>query len=90
MFDKSILNPFMTGTELTESLQVLPKYDESIRNKDKSIRLIALSDLYDIYIPSDMSKEIYTKYQEKKHLKSAIIEQGMFFLYCYQHYLFQL
>ena len=50
----------MTGTELTESLQVLPKYDESIRNKDKSIRLIALSDLYDIYIPSDMSKEIYT------------------------------
>ena len=61
MFDKSILNPFMTGTELTESLQVLPKYDESIRNKDKSIRLIALSDLYDIYISSDMSKEIYTK-----------------------------
>ena len=51
----------MTGTELTESLQVLPKYDESIRNKDKSIRLIALSDLYDIYISSDMSKEIYTK-----------------------------
>ena len=51
----------LTGTELTEALQVLPPYDPRIRQQDTATRLTALSDLYSIYLPSPMSSEIYTK-----------------------------
>ena len=61
MFDRDLLNPMLTGSELYNALQVIPKYDDSIRKMDKSVRLIALSDLYSIYLPSKMSEEIYAK-----------------------------
>ena len=61
MFDRSLLNPMLTGPELYNALKVMPRYDESIRSCDKSLRLVALSDLYNIYLPSQMSEEIYTK-----------------------------
>ena len=61
MFDRSLINPMLTGEELNNALQVMPKYDDSIRKMDKSVRLIALSDLYSIYLPSMMSEEIYAK-----------------------------
>ena len=51
----------LTGTELTEALQVLPPYDPHIRQQDTATRLTALSDLYRIYLPAPMSSEIYTK-----------------------------
>ena len=51
----------LTGTELTEALQVLPPYDPRIRQQDTATRLTALSDLYRIYLPAPMSSEIYTK-----------------------------
>lgn len=61
MFDRSLINPILTGEELHKALRMIPEYDDSIRKKDKSTRLVALSDLYNIYIPSEMSEEIYSK-----------------------------
>ena len=55
------LPPMLSGDELRKALEVLPPYFESIRNKDAATRLMALSDLYQIYIPSTMSVEIYSK-----------------------------
>lgn len=49
------------GNELLEALAVLPKYDESIRTAGVTERLLALSDIYDIYVSSVMSAEIYSK-----------------------------
>ena len=51
----------LTGEELNNALRIIPKYYDSIRTKDKSTRLVALSELYNIYIPSRMSEEIYSK-----------------------------
>ena len=46
---------------LEEKLAVLPLYDDSICTKNMAERLVALQDIYGIYIPSRMSKEIYSK-----------------------------
>ena len=54
------------GQELISSLTVLPEYDDSIRNENQAIRLMQLSDLYRMYIPSSMSLEIYSKLYLKK------------------------
>ena len=50
-----------TGADLTDALQLLPKYDAYIREQDAATRLTALCELYRIYIPSSLSTEIYTK-----------------------------
>lgn len=55
------LPPMLSGDELKKALETLPPYSESIRNEDAATRLMALSDLYQIYIPSTMSVEIYSK-----------------------------
>lgn len=49
------------GQELISSLSVLPEYNEKIRDENQAIRLIALSAIQRIYIPSEMSIEIYSK-----------------------------
>ena len=49
------------GKELLDQLTVLPPYDPSIRSQPATTRLMALSDLYNIYVPSVMSVEIYSK-----------------------------
>lgn len=56
-----ILTVMKSGEELLSSMKVLPEYDDMIRNADVPIRLMALSDLYKIYVPSQMSLEIYSK-----------------------------
>ncbi len=62
MIDFTKLLPSMkSGQELISALSIIPKYDESICEQDQTARLIALSDLYQIYIPSQMSLEIYSK-----------------------------
>jgi len=48
------------GEELKEALAVLPEYDTDIKNASITERLLALSNIYDIYIPSNMSVEIYS------------------------------
>ncbi len=68
-----------TGKTLIESLAVFPPYCSSIRNENTSTRLMALSDLYALYVPSPMSLEIYSKLylslfrsMQKKGTKTAI------------------
>lgn len=51
----------LSGKELYEKLADIPVYDETIREKSQTERLMALSTLYDIYLPSEMSVEIYSK-----------------------------
>lgn len=53
--------PMMTGERLLQALTALPAYDPAIQNQSSSERLVALSALYDIYIPSAMTTEIYSK-----------------------------
>ncbi len=55
------LPPMKAGDELISALTVLPEYDVSICDEHEAIRLMALSDLYKIYLPSQMSVEIYSK-----------------------------
>ena len=55
------LPKMLIGEELYENSLALPDYNDRIRLQTAGERLIALSDLYSIYIPSDMSAEIYCK-----------------------------
>lgn len=57
----SKLPSMLAGKDLLSALEVLPEYDESIRNTDAATRLMALSDLYSFYLPSQMSVEIYSR-----------------------------
>lgn len=51
----------LSGQELYEKLADIPAYNEEIRGKGQTQRLIELSTLYEIYLPSEMSIEIYSK-----------------------------
>lgn len=61
---ETILNQIpkmLSGNELKEAMTYLPDYEVSIRNADTATRLLSLSDVYQIYIPTNMSTEIYSK-----------------------------
>lgn len=71
-----------TGKALVNAMTILPKFDFDIRNQNAATRLMALSDLYKIYIPSEMSIDIYNKLYlallrslQKKYTKIAIHQQ---------------
>lgn len=75
----SIMPEMKSGEALNTALSVVPAYDESICNENTATRLMALSDLYRIYIPSPMSLEIYSKLylallrsMQKKGTKTSI------------------
>lgn len=70
------------GEELRIALTDVPEYRDSIRKMSEAERLIALSNLYDIYLPSEMSLEIYSKLYlallrslQKKGTKTAAMQQ---------------
>lgn len=77
------LPPMLSGAELLSALEVLPDYDASIINQDAATRMIALSDLYKLYIPFQMSVEIYSKLylalhrsMQKKTTRAATQQQN--------------
>lgn len=77
--NKEILNPMLAGEELKKALTILPIYQEEIQEKSTVDRLLGLSNLYDIYVPSAMSMEIYSKLYlamlrsiQKKNSKEAV------------------
>lgn len=79
----SVLPHMKSGDSLMNALKVLPKYDPEICGADASIRLMALSNLYRVYIPSQMSLEIYSKLylallrsMQKKGTKLAVQQQN--------------
>lgn len=56
------LPDMLSGKELQKTMSIIPKYDKQIQeNGSMAERLLKLSDLYSIYIPSQMSTEIYSK-----------------------------
>ena len=72
-----------SSEELISALEVLPEYSKNICTEDSVTRLLALSNLYKIYIPSFMSVEIYSKLYlslirslNKKQTKKAVIQQN--------------
>ena len=81
-----ILPPMKSGNELLSALKVMPEYDRSICNAGAAVRLMALSDLYKIYVPNQMSVEIYSKMYlallrslQKKGTKLAVQQQNQNF-----------
>ncbi len=48
----NVLPHMKSGNELRSSLEVLPVYDNLICGADTPVRLMALSDLYRIYVPN--------------------------------------
>ncbi|MDO5399213.1 MAG: TniB family NTP-binding protein [bacterium] len=78
-----LLPKMIAGDDLTEALTIMPEYDKGICNQDKAIRLMALSDLYRVYLPSQMTIEIYSKLYlalirslKKKVTKTAVRQQN--------------
>ena len=55
------LPPMLSGSELERALTILPEYGPGIINENAAVRLIALSDMYKVFVPTQMSKEIYAK-----------------------------
>ena len=55
------LPPMLSGSELEQALTILPEYDPAIANENEAMRLIALTDIYKVFVPNQMSREIYSK-----------------------------
>lgn len=79
----NILPRMKSGNDLIKALEILPEYNPGVCNTDTSVRLMMLSDLYRIYIPSQMSLEIYSKLylallrsMQKKGIKLAVQQQN--------------
>lgn len=79
----NVLPRMKSGNDLIAALEILPEYNSEIRNTDTSVRLMALSDLYRVYIPSQMSLEIYSKLylallrsMQKKGTKLVVQQQN--------------
>lgn len=73
------MKPFLMGEDLKNALTILPPYNDSIRSASKADRLLALNDIFDVYYPSVMVAEIYSKLylayiraQQKKDTLTAI------------------
>ncbi len=80
------LLPMLSGAKLLSALEIRPTYDPKIKFQDAATRLIALSDIYTLYIPSQMSVEIYSKLYlallrslQKKHTTLSIRQQNQNF-----------
>lgn len=69
------------GKELEDAMLSLPAYDPEICKADAGARLVALNDVADIYLPSQMSYEIYSKIYlsmlhslKKKQTRDAVVQ----------------
>ena len=56
-----MLPPVLMGDELRNALFYSPPYEEEYRRLDAGSRLLKLTELYTVFIPSDMSVEIYQR-----------------------------
>lgn len=57
----NLLPPMLSGDALKDALKVSPVFDDDITQMPQALRLIRLSQLYDIFVPSRMAEEIYSK-----------------------------
>lgn len=51
----------LTGKELDAAMSILPDMDTEAMQDSTALRLIALSDMYKVFVPNQMSREIYSK-----------------------------
>lgn len=75
------LPEFLTGEKLPEKLLNRPKYSKNIKTESVAERLSQLSNLYEIYVPNQMSVEIYSKLYlslmhsiDKKRTKQSVLQ----------------
>ena len=66
----NVLPHMKSGSELRSALEVLPEYDSAICDADAPVRLMALSDLYRIYVPNQMSVIEYIAEGEHHTMKT--------------------
>lgn len=73
------LPPMLTGKALEDALSILPDYSPEIINQDAATRLVALNELYKVFVPTRMAAEIYTRMYlsllrslQKKETKLAV------------------
>ena len=73
----------LTEEEFFKCVSVLPEYDPAIVNAQRNERVFALSTIYDVYIPSPMSLEIYgklyaalTRSLQKKGTRLSVLQQN--------------
>jgi len=57
----SMMPPLLLGDELVTAMTNLPHYDSSVRTLSASERLMLLSNIYKIFIPTNMATEIYQR-----------------------------
>ena len=57
----AMLPQLLLGDELVTAMTTLPNYDQSVRERSASERLMLLSDIYKIFIPTSMATEIYQR-----------------------------
>ena len=67
-----------TGTDLTDALQILPKYDAYIREQDAATRLTALSELYrnsfdNILVFKSFNGPLNCTYRLSEHIRELLI-----------------
>jgi len=81
-----MLPALLSGDALMEALKDIPGYDISITEQDAAVRLMGLSDIYKLYLPSQMTVEIYNKLYlatvmslQKKGTKLAVRQQNATF-----------
>lgn len=55
------MTELLNKQQVINALTVLPEYDETIKDQSTVKRLIAMEDIYDIYLPVGMTVEIYNK-----------------------------
>ncbi len=78
----NIMPHMLSGEELKKRLLYLPPYSRDICMADRSTRLMELNDMADIYIPSAMTYEIYSKLYLSmlraagKKMTAAAVRQG--------------
>lgn len=57
----TLLPPLLTGDNFVTAMTTLPEYSPNIRELSASERLIRLTDIYRIFIPTAMTSEIYQR-----------------------------
>lgn len=79
----SALPQMMSGVTLENAIKTIPDYKADIVNENTTVRLLALTELYEIYLPSKMTEEIYQKLYialmrslQKKGTKLSVIQQN--------------
>jgi len=76
--DKSIakvMPPMLNGKDLDNALRILPEYEENTCQKPVTERLMALQDLYSIYIPDPQTQYFILFLYNNSQLSSTIFHK---------------